>query len=89
METLGLRSISLPLAHAGGADDVLEIIPADEASVADCVTGLLALGITVLVVDAGSTDRTGERAREAGASVLRLDVDHDVGGSLRAAYRTA
>lgn len=37
----------------------------------------------VLVVDDGSTDETGERAREAGARVLRLDPNRGKGHAVR------
>ncbi len=50
------------------------VIPAlnEEEPIADVVRGCLATGIPseVIVVDNGSTDRTAERAREAGARVV-------------------
>jgi len=50
------------------------VIPAlnEEEPIADVVRGCLATGIPreVIVVDNGSTDRTAERAREAGAGVV-------------------
>ncbi len=41
----------------------------------------------VLVVDDGSTDRTAEIARAAGASVVRLPINLGVGGAMRAGFR--
>lgn len=40
----------------------------------------------VLVVDDGSTDRTAELAREAGATVVSLPFNVGVGGAMRAAF---
>jgi len=42
---------------------------------------------TVLVVDDGSSDRTGERAREAGAEVLRLNARQGKGAALITGWR--
>jgi glycosyltransferase involved in cell wall biosynthesis len=53
---------------------VSAVIPAlnEEEPIADVVRSVIATGIPreVIVVDNGSTDRTGERAREAGARVV-------------------
>lgn len=46
-------------------------------------------GTDVLVVDDGSTDRTVETAREAGAKVLELPYNLGVGGAMRAGFRYA
>jgi len=43
----------------------------------------------VLVVDDGSTDRTAELARAAGARVARLSVNLGVGGAMRTGFRYA
>ncbi|MEW1975252.1 glycosyltransferase family 2 protein [Microbacterium profundi] len=72
---------------------VLVVIPAlnEEESVADVVRDVR-LGIPsarCLVVDDGSSDRTGERARAAGASVLTLPYNLGVGGAMRAGFRFA
>lgn len=45
--------------------------------------------IPVLVVDDGSTDRTAEVARAAGALVLELPFNLGVGGAMRAGFRYA
>ena len=53
----------------------IAVIPARdaEATVGDVVRGLKRAipGLAILVVDDGSVDRTAERAREAGADVIR------------------
>jgi glycosyltransferase involved in cell wall biosynthesis len=46
-------------------------------------------GYAALVVDDGSTDRTGEVAHNAGATVMRLPVNLGVGGALRCGFRYA
>lgn len=46
-------------------------------------------GAAILVVDDGSSDRTAEFARAAGAMVMRLPFNLGVGGAMRAAYRYA
>jgi glycosyltransferase involved in cell wall biosynthesis len=53
--------------------DLLAVIPAfnEAGRIAAVVDGLRAMGLTVLVVDDGSSDRTGEEARASGATVLR------------------
>jgi glycosyltransferase involved in cell wall biosynthesis len=62
------------------------LIPAyqAEATVGDVVRGARRHVDRVLVVDDGSTDRTGERAAEAGAEVLRLPENSGKGSALRA-----
>jgi glycosyltransferase involved in cell wall biosynthesis len=55
-----------------------------EATVGAVVRGTLRHVSRVLVVDDGSPDRTSEAAREAGAEVLRLDVNGGKGTALRA-----
>jgi glycosyltransferase involved in cell wall biosynthesis len=62
------------------------LIPAYQA---DATVGEIARGARrhvarVLVVDDGSTDATAARAREAGAEVLRLEVNSGKGAALRA-----
>ena len=47
------------------------------------------LGVDVLVVDDGSTDRTAARAAAAGALVARLPYNLGVGGAMRTGYRYA
>jgi len=70
---------------------VLAIVPAhDEAPrVAAVVRGLIEQGLPVLAVDDGSTDGTGEVAREAGARVLRLEPNQGKGAALKAGFRLA
>lgn len=72
---------------------VLVVIPAlnEQESVADVVRDVSTAlpGARCLVVDDGSTDRTGERARAAGAEVLTLPYNLGVGGAMRAGFRFA
>ena len=70
----------------------LAIVPAfnEEGSVAGVVRELLARGdLDVLVVDDGSTDRTGAEARAAGARVLPLPYNLGIGGAVQAGFRFA
>jgi glycosyltransferase involved in cell wall biosynthesis len=62
------------------------LIPAYQAeeTVGDVVRGARLSVDRVLVVDDGSTDRTGERAAGAGAEVLRLPENSGKGSALRA-----
>lgn len=71
----------------------LVVVPAlnEQQTVAEVVAAVrLALpGATCVVVDDGSTDRTAERARSAGAIVLSLPFNLGVGGAMRAGFRYA
>jgi glycosyltransferase involved in cell wall biosynthesis len=71
--------------------DVLIVVPAlnEERSVGEVVVATRALGYDVCVVDDGSTDATTERARDAGAAVLRVPFNLGVGGALRCGFRWA
>lgn len=72
---------------------LLVVLPAlnEAASIARVVTEVRRHqpGADVLVVDDGSTDRTVEHARSAGARVMTLPFNLGVGGAMRAAYRFA
>jgi glycosyltransferase involved in cell wall biosynthesis len=76
---------------ADSTSSVLVVIPAfnEEANVASVVTEVQREGYYALVVDDGSTDRTGEVAEIAGAVVLHLPVNLGVGGALRCGFRFA
>jgi len=67
---------------------VIALIPAhDEADrIADTVQAARSVGTIdrVIVIDDASADGTGDIAREAGAQVLALDVNHGKGGALQA-----
>lgn len=71
----------------------LVIVPAwnESGSVAATVREIRAAcsHYTVLVVDDGSLDDTGDLAREAGAIVLTLPFNLGVGGAMRAGFRYA
>ena len=71
--------------------DVLVVIPAfnEEANVPFVIGEVRREGYDALVVDDGSTDRTGEVAERAGAVVLHLPVNLGVGGALRCGFRFA
>jgi glycosyltransferase involved in cell wall biosynthesis len=67
------------------------VVPAlnEERSVGSVVAATRGLGYDVCVVDDGSTDSTGIRAREAGATVLTVPLNLGVGGALRCGFRWA
>jgi glycosyltransferase involved in cell wall biosynthesis len=67
------------------------LVPAykEEASVADVVHRIHEVGLPCVVVVDGSPDRTAERAREAGATVLELPTNLGIGGALRCGFRWA
>ncbi|MBN1319985.1 MAG: glycosyltransferase family 2 protein [Thermoleophilia bacterium] len=70
---------------------ILVIVPAhdEEPRVAAVVRALVAQGLPVLVVDDGSSDKTGEVARAAGARVLSLRPNRGKGAALKAGFRAA
>jgi glycosyltransferase involved in cell wall biosynthesis len=80
-------------ARVAAAGPVVAIVPAyqEEASVGEVVRSLRALDppLMVVVVDDGSTDRTAERAREAGAVVLRPAFNLGIGGAVQTGLRWA
>jgi len=73
-----------------GASDVLIVVPAfnEAATIADIVERARLHG-PVLVVDDGSTDGTGERARAAGAEVIALGARRGKGAALRRGFAEA
>jgi glycosyltransferase involved in cell wall biosynthesis len=74
-------------------DRTLIVMPAlnEEASVGTVVAEVQASlpGVTCLVVDDGSTDRTTAAARAAGALVASLPYNLGVGGAMRVGFRFA
>jgi len=93
-ETSARAAVDPPLGHLSPENAhaaTLAIVPAfnERRSIEQVVRGLVSEGLTVLVVDDGSTDGTGDLARDAGASVLRLATNMGVGGALRAGVRHA
>jgi len=68
----------------------LAIVPAynEEEAIAPTIASIhrWAPGFDVLVVDDGSTDKTGERAAAAGAKVLRMPYNLGIGGGMQAGY---
>jgi glycosyltransferase involved in cell wall biosynthesis len=71
----------------------LIVMPAfnEEAAVAGVVAEVFEKlpGVSVLVVNDGSTDSTVQRARAAGATVLDLPFNLGVGGAMRAGFKFA
>jgi glycosyltransferase involved in cell wall biosynthesis len=67
-------------------NDIVGVIPAYQcaATVGAVVRGARRHLDRIVVVDDGSSDRTGEVAREAGADVVRLPVNGGKGAALRA-----
>ncbi|HEU4724100.1 MAG TPA: glycosyltransferase family 2 protein [Candidatus Eisenbacteria bacterium] len=72
---------------------VTAVIPAKDAAstIGDVVRGVMAEtpGADVIVVDDGSADATGERAREAGARVVRHEVNQGKGAALQSGFDAA
>lgn len=72
---------------------VIAVIPARDAAatLGDVVRRLLHVlpSAQVIVVDDGSTDATGERAREAGAIVVRHEVNRGKGAALESGFDEA
>ncbi len=71
------------------------VMPAyrEDAVIGETLDALLArrdrLDLDVVVVDDGSDDSTGRRARQRGVTVLRLPVNLGIGAALRAGFRYA
>jgi len=57
--------------------------------IGDVVSGIRAKGLPVVVVDDGSTDNGGDKARKAGAAVLTNAHREGKGGSLQRGFRHA
>ncbi|WP_104100311.1 glycosyltransferase family 2 protein [Cryobacterium sp. M96] len=73
--------------------DTLVVMPAfnEEEAVAAVIKEVLSTlpGVRCLVVNDGSTDRTAQVAREAGATVLTLPFNLGVGGAMRLGFQYA
>ncbi len=70
---------------------VLVVIPAlnAERSIGAVVREAKLVNEKVLVIDDGSSDRTGEMARDAGARVIRHDVNKGKGAALKSGFAYA
>lgn len=71
--------------------DTLALIPVHDeaATIAAVVAGVRGHPVDVLVLDDGSSDDSGERARLAGAEVLRLEPNRGKGLALQEGLRVA
>lgn len=67
------------------------IVPAynEEQTVADVVRTVRSHGHRVVVIDDGSTDATGDRARDAGATVYRHAINRGLGAALGTGFAAA
>jgi glycosyltransferase involved in cell wall biosynthesis len=89
--------MSTALLHAPGArrvraaHEAIAVIPAynDEATVGELVQMLARAGLTVIVVDDGSRDRTADVARRAGARVIAHSRNLGKGRALATGFRAA
>jgi glycosyltransferase involved in cell wall biosynthesis len=61
----------------------------EDGVIADVVRPLVDAGYSVVVVDDGSRDQTGARAREAGAAIVRHAVNRGQGAALQSGLRYA
>ncbi len=72
------------------AKRIVVLVPArnEEHSVADVVLEVSAAlpGATVVVIDDGSTDRTADEARRAGAVVLSMPFNVGIGGAMQTGF---
>ena len=81
------------LTEAPQGDRVVLFMPAynEEEVVADVIERIPAsvcgLPVTALVIDDGSSDRTAERARAAGAEVIRLPTNQGLGAAVRTGFK--
>ncbi|MBA1337066.1 MAG: Glycosyltransferases involved in cell wall biogenesis [Firmicutes bacterium] len=74
-------------------DSVTVIIPAynEELAIGDTIDGLKSTGLveTILVIDDGSKDRTGNIAKEHGAKVIKLETNMGKGHALNLGVKIA
>ena len=81
----------LEMSDVSRVESPLVLVPAYHAgpTVGDVVAQVRALGLTVVVVDDGSSDDTGERAAEAGAIVLRHPKNLGKGAAIQTGFAYA
>lgn len=89
-----MTSLSQQLCDSGAVSQrCLVVVPAlnEEDAVASVIGDVKAVDpqAHIVVVDDGSTDRTSEVAKAAGADVISLPFNIGVGGALRAGFRYA
>lgn len=79
--------------RASGPNELLILIPAfnEDGAIADVIREVhqVAPGAPILVTDDASSDSTFEKARSAGAGVLRLPYHLGLGGCVQAGYKLA
>jgi glycosyltransferase involved in cell wall biosynthesis len=81
----------LEMSDVSRAESPLVLIPAYNAgpSVGEVVAQVRALGLPVVVVDDGSSDDTGVRATQAGATVLRHPQNRGKGSAIQTGFAYA
>ena len=78
--------------EADGPLEVLVVVPAwnEEQNLGSVIEDLRGAGSwDIIVVDDGSSDRTGETANRAGADVLALPINLGIGGAVQTGYKYA